>query len=264
MPLNGWLTAKFGRKRFYAGCVAIFTIASFLCGTATNVWQLTFYRILQGFGGGALQPTAQAIIFETFPPEKRGMADGDLRPRRDGRTGARDRCSAATSSTTPRWPLIFFVNLPIGIAAFFMTIAFIPDPHYLAETQGRHRLARARTAFVRRRRDAVRARTRPARRLVRFLDDRHSHFVSVVATGVVSHQVAARRASAGRFALVPFSDVRLRESAHDRRRLRAVRHLAHHAALLPDVDGHDGVRHRRGALAGRARYRRCRWSSSAG
>src|ERR1700743_2530217 len=60
MPLNGWLTARFGRKAFYAGCVGIFTVASFLCGTADNIWLLTFYRILQGFGGGALQPTAQA------------------------------------------------------------------------------------------------------------------------------------------------------------------------------------------------------------
>src|SRR5579864_677164 len=57
MPLNGWLTALLGRKRFYASCVAIFTITSFLCGTATNVTQLVIYRILQGVGGGALQPT---------------------------------------------------------------------------------------------------------------------------------------------------------------------------------------------------------------
>ena len=56
MPLNGWLTAYLGRKKFYAGCLAIFTIASFLCGTAHSIWQLVFYRILQGFGGGALQP----------------------------------------------------------------------------------------------------------------------------------------------------------------------------------------------------------------
>src|SRR5580658_6623797 len=64
MPLNGWLTAYFGRKNYYAGCIALFTVASFFCGTARNIWQLTFYRIIQGFGGGALQPTAQAILFE--------------------------------------------------------------------------------------------------------------------------------------------------------------------------------------------------------
>jgi MFS family permease len=74
MPLNGYLTALFGRKNFYAWCVVLFTVASFLCGTAQSIGMLVFYRVLQGFGGGALQPTAQAILFETFPPDKRGMA----------------------------------------------------------------------------------------------------------------------------------------------------------------------------------------------
>jgi MFS transporter, DHA2 family, multidrug resistance protein len=135
MPLNGWLTAKFGRKRFYAGCVAIFTIASFLCGTATSVWQLTFYRILQGFGGGALQPTAQAIIFETFPPGQRGMATAIF--------GLGAMVGPALGPLlggylidNATWPLLFFVNIPIGIAAFFMTIAFIPDPAYLVKPKG--------------------------------------------------------------------------------------------------------------------------------
>jgi len=135
MPLNGWLTAKFGRKRFYAGCVAIFTIASLLCGTATSVWQLTFYRILQGFGGGALQPTAQAIIFETFPPGKRGMATAIF--------GIGAMVGPALGPLiggyiidNATWPLLFLVNIPIGIVAFFMTIAFIPDPSYLEKPKG--------------------------------------------------------------------------------------------------------------------------------
>jgi MFS transporter, DHA2 family, multidrug resistance protein len=130
MPLNGWLTAYFGRKTYYAGCIAIFTVASVLCGTATNVWQLVVYRILQGFGGGALQPTAQAILFETFPPNRRGgamaffgigvMAGPALGPIIGG---------YIVDNAT--WPLIFFINLPIGIAAFLMTLAYVPDPHYL-------------------------------------------------------------------------------------------------------------------------------------
>ena len=130
MPLNGWLTAYFGRKTYYAGCIAIFTVASVLCGTATNVWQLVFYRILQGFGGGALQPTAQAILFETFPPNRRGgamaffgigvMAGPALGPIVGG---------YIVDNAT--WPLIFFINLPIGIAAFLMTLANVPDPHYI-------------------------------------------------------------------------------------------------------------------------------------
>jgi MFS transporter, DHA2 family, multidrug resistance protein len=135
MPLNGWLTAKFGRKRFYAGCVAIFTIASLLCGTATSVWQLTFYRILQGIGGGALQPTAQAIMFETFPPAQRGTATAIF--------GVGAMVGPALGPLiggylidNATWPLLFFVNVPIGIAAFLMTIAFIPDPAYLEKPKG--------------------------------------------------------------------------------------------------------------------------------
>jgi DHA2 family multidrug resistance protein len=130
MPLNGWLTAYFGRKRYYAWCIAIFTVASVLCGTATSVWQLVAYRVLQGFGGGALQPTAQAILFETFPPNRRGsamalfgigvMAGPALGPIIGGYIV--DNAS---------WPLIFFINLPIGITALFMTLANVPESHHL-------------------------------------------------------------------------------------------------------------------------------------
>ena len=135
MPLNGWLTAYFGRKNFYAACLAIFTIASFLCGTATSIWQLVFYRVLQGFGGGALQPTAQAILFETFPPAKRGAAMAIF--------GLGAMVGPAVGPTLGgyivdnfSWPLIFYINLPIGIVAFLMTLAFIPNPHYLQKPKG--------------------------------------------------------------------------------------------------------------------------------
>jgi DHA2 family multidrug resistance protein len=130
MPLNGWLTARFGRRNFYAACVAIFTIASFLCGTATNVWQLVFYRVIQGFGGGALQPTAQAILFESYPPERRAGAMAIF--------GLGAMVGPALGPTLGgvivdnfSWPLIFYINIPIGIVAFLMTLAFIRDPAYL-------------------------------------------------------------------------------------------------------------------------------------
>src|SRR5580704_3059098 len=74
MPLNGWLTARFGRRNFYAASLVVFTAASFLCGTATNVWLLVFYRLIQGIGGGALQPTAQAILMESYPLDRRPAA----------------------------------------------------------------------------------------------------------------------------------------------------------------------------------------------
>ena len=130
MPLNGWLTAYFGRKNFYAASLAIFTISSLLCGTATSIWQLVFYRIIQGIGGGALQPTAQSILFESYPKEKRGQAMAIF--------GLGAMVGPAVGPTlggyiidNTSWPLIFFINIPIGIAAFIMTLAFIPNPHYL-------------------------------------------------------------------------------------------------------------------------------------
>ncbi|HEY4441086.1 MAG TPA: DHA2 family efflux MFS transporter permease subunit [Candidatus Elarobacter sp.] len=130
MPLNGWLTARFGRRNFYAGSLAIFTIASLLCGTATSVWQLVLYRVIQGFGGGALQPTAQAILFESYPPEKRSGAMAIF--------GLGAMVGPAIGPTLGgvivdnyNWQLIFYINIPIGIVAFLMTLAYIRDPVYL-------------------------------------------------------------------------------------------------------------------------------------
>jgi DHA2 family multidrug resistance protein len=74
LPLSGWLSSVVGRKRFYMGCVAIFTVSSFLCGFAASLGMLVVFRILQGVGGGGLQPSEQAILNDTFPLSKRGMA----------------------------------------------------------------------------------------------------------------------------------------------------------------------------------------------
>jgi DHA2 family multidrug resistance protein len=135
MPLNGWLTARFGRKNYYAACLVLFTVSSLLCGTASNVWLLVFYRVLQGFGGGALQPTAQAILFESYPVEKRGNAMAIF--------GLGAMVGPAIGPTLGgflvdnfSWPLIFFVNVPIGIVAFVMTLAFIRDQKYVEKPKG--------------------------------------------------------------------------------------------------------------------------------
>ena len=135
MPLNGWLTAYFGRRNFYAGCIAIFTIASFLCGTAHSIWQLVFYRIIQGIGGGALQPTAQALLFEIFPPKERGgaMAIFGIGAMFGPAIGPLLGGYIIDNAT---WPLIFFINIPIGIVAFLMTLSFIEAPHYLQKPKG--------------------------------------------------------------------------------------------------------------------------------
>jgi DHA2 family multidrug resistance protein len=135
MPLNGWLTALLGRKTFYATSLAVFTVASFFCGTARSIWVLVFYRIVQGLGGGALQPTAQAILFETFPAERRGAAMAIF--------GMGAMVGPAIGPTlggwivdNASWPLIFYINIPIGIVAFLMTLAVIPSPKYIAKPKG--------------------------------------------------------------------------------------------------------------------------------
>ena len=135
MPLNGWLTALLGRKTFYAISLGVFTVASFLCGIAHSIWVLVFYRVIQGLGGGALQPTAQAILFETYPPEKRGNAMAIF--------GMGAMVGPAIGPTlggyivdNASWPLIFYINIPIGIAAFLMTLAFIPNPKFLSKPKG--------------------------------------------------------------------------------------------------------------------------------
>ncbi len=135
MPLNGWLTALLGRKRFYAASLGLFTVASLLCGTAHSIWMLVFYRVIQGIGGGALQPTAQAILFETYPPQKRGAAmaifglGAMVGPAIGPLLGGYIVDNAS-------WPLIFYINIPIGIAAFLLTLAVIPNPKFLQKPKG--------------------------------------------------------------------------------------------------------------------------------
>ncbi len=198
MPLNGWLTALLGRKRFYAISLALFTVASFLCGTARSIWVLVFYRIIQGIGGGALQPTAQAILFETFPPNRRGAAMAIF--------GMGAMVGPAIGPTlggwiidNANWPLIFYINMPIGIVAFVMTLAFIPNPRYISQAEGRHRLDRAGAADGRARVAAVRARTGRARRLVRLADDRAAQRGGGGRASCVRAQSAQRPASDRRF-----------------------------------------------------------------
>src|ERR1700726_901390 len=74
LPLTGWFSTLFGRKRFYIGCVMVFTVSSFLCGLATSLPLLVIFRVIQGIGGGGLQPISQAVLVDSFPREKQGMA----------------------------------------------------------------------------------------------------------------------------------------------------------------------------------------------
>jgi DHA2 family multidrug resistance protein len=130
LPLAGWFSTLFGRKRFYMVCVAIFTISSFFCGASHSLGMLVFFRILQGAGGGAMQPISQAILVESFPKERRGMAMavygmGVVVAPIIGPT------LGGWITDDYSWHWIFFINIPIGIFALAMTSLIIVDPVYL-------------------------------------------------------------------------------------------------------------------------------------
>ena len=130
LPMGGWFSMMMGRKRFYMICVALFTISSFLCGLAPTLGSLIFFRVLQGIGGGALQPMSQAILVETFPREKHGMAMAIfgmgvvLAPVIGPTLGG-----WLTDDFSWRW--IFFINIPVGMLSLVMTKMLVFDPPYL-------------------------------------------------------------------------------------------------------------------------------------
>ncbi len=129
VPMTSWLAQQFGRRNYFAASIVIFTIFSFLCGNATNIWELVLFRFIQGLGGGALLVTSQTIITESYPPEKRGMAQAiyglgviigpTLGPPLGGYIV--DHFS---------WPYIFYINIPIGIIAAILTLQFVRSPKY--------------------------------------------------------------------------------------------------------------------------------------
>ena len=143
LPLSGWLSSIVGRKRFYMGCVTLFTVSSFLCGFAPNLPLLIVFRILQGAGGGGLQPSEQAILADTFPPAKRGMAFAVY--------GVAVVMAPAIGPTLGgwitdnySWRWIFFVNIPVGILSLVLTSRLIQDPPYLK----RRKLSETRIDYV--------------------------------------------------------------------------------------------------------------------
>ena len=130
LPMTGWLAGAFGRKRFFMSCLAIFTISSLLCGFAPSLGFLLLFRVMQGAGGGGLQPMAQAILADTFPPEKRGLAfalysiTAIIAPTIGPTLGG-----WITFNYSWRW--IFFINLPVGVFTWFLVRRFVEDPPYL-------------------------------------------------------------------------------------------------------------------------------------
>ena len=140
LPLSGWLSSLLGRKNVFLACVALFSMSSFLCGIAPSLGLLILFRVFQGMGGGAMQPISQAVLLESFPPEKRGLAMGVF--------GMGVVVAPIVGPTLGgwlsdnfSWRWIFFINLPVGMLSLFLTSLFVFDPPYLArERRGRVRI----------------------------------------------------------------------------------------------------------------------------
>ncbi len=139
LPMSGWFSSLMGRKRFYMLCVALFTGSSFLCGLAPSLGWLILFRILQGIGGGGLQPSEQSILADTFPAAKRGMAFAMY--------GMAVVVAPAIGPTLGgwitdnySWRWIFYINVPVGIISILLTSRLISDPPYLRGRQRRGRI----------------------------------------------------------------------------------------------------------------------------
>jgi MFS transporter, DHA2 family, multidrug resistance protein len=133
LPLSGWLAGYLGRKRFFMICLALFTLSSLLCGLAPNLAAIVLFRTLQGIGGGGLQPMAQAILADTFPPQQRGLAFAVF-----GITAVVAPTIGPTLggwiTDNYSWRWIFYINLPVGILALFLVYRLIEDPPWAKRT----------------------------------------------------------------------------------------------------------------------------------
>jgi DHA2 family multidrug resistance protein len=135
LPISGWLASVLGRKRFFMSCLVIFTISSLLCGIAPSLGAIIIFRILQGAGGGGLQPMAQAILADVIPPEQRGLAfalygvTAIIAPTIGPTLGG-----WITDNYSWRW--IFFINLPVGILTLLLVSRLVEDPPWLKRSRG--------------------------------------------------------------------------------------------------------------------------------
>jgi MFS transporter, DHA2 family, multidrug resistance protein len=135
LPISGWFAGVFGRKRFFMMCLMIFTVSSLLCGIAPSLGTLILFRVLQGAGGGGLQPLAQAILADSFPPEKRGLAFAlygittIIAPTVGPTLGG-----WITDNYSWRW--IFFINLPVGLLTLFLVFRLLEDPPWVKRVKG--------------------------------------------------------------------------------------------------------------------------------
>jgi DHA2 family multidrug resistance protein len=138
LPIGGWASSVIGRRNFFILCISIFTVSSFLCGAAPTLPMLLLFRILQGAGGGGMQPMAQAIMADSFEPQKRGQAFAlyglvaVLAPSIGPTLGG-----WITDNFSWRW--IFFINIPVGILAFILVSRLVEDPPWIKPDRSRLR-----------------------------------------------------------------------------------------------------------------------------
>jgi len=133
IPITGWLSKVFGRKRYLIFSIALFTISSFFCGAAWSLGSLVVFRVFQGIGGGALQPISQSILLESFPPKQHGMAMAVF--------GVGIMFGPIVGPVLGgwitdnwSWHWILYINIPIGIISVLMAMFFITDPPYMKRT----------------------------------------------------------------------------------------------------------------------------------
>lgn len=138
LTISGWLSAHLGRRNYFLLSIAVFTIASGLCGIATSMWQIILFRVIQGLAGGGLQPSSQAILIDSFPAEKQGTAMSLF--------GIAALIGPIVGPTLGGWLVvnydwrwIFYINLPVGIVAFMASYSLVHDPDYLKEERVRLR-----------------------------------------------------------------------------------------------------------------------------
>ena len=126
LPISGWLANVIGRKRFYMGCVALFTISSALCALSTSIWMMIVFRVLQGFGGGGLAPVEQSIFADTFPPAKRAIAFS-LYGLTVVTAPAIGPVLGGLITDNLSWHWVFLINLPFGLVSLTLTYLFVSD-----------------------------------------------------------------------------------------------------------------------------------------
>src|SRR5947209_14978601 len=132
LPISGWLSNRLGRRNYFLLSIAVFTVASALCGMATSLGQIILFRVIQGLAGGGLQPSSQGVLLDSFPPEKRGAAQTVF--------GIAALIAPIVGPTLGGWLVvnydwrwIFLINIPVGLLALAAAYFLVHDPEYLKQ-----------------------------------------------------------------------------------------------------------------------------------